>query len=374
MLLALAFAVATATPAPHQWAAAYQYVENRGGRATFNVWNPYVEQAGEFSLAQLWLLGGTNKGQQTLEAGWHVFPSLYGDNRTHLFIYDGQCYNLACGSFVQTNPAVVLGGPLECTSAVGGAQCEITLEFARSESGDWWLRVNDTPVGYYPASRFDPAGLGRSATAIEAGGEIVNASAPGQTATSMGSGRPPIEGYGRAAYARNIQYIDMGNSYREATSLSTTPPNPYQSVLVNPARDTFWGGGSIFFGGPGRQQAESTLRAASTSTSTVATPSALTIAYTIDSTLPANVIVGAELQGHAIFTDDRRAALTGGANAVVRSFEVPASLASGSYDLTVMMWRDRNGNGVIDSDDALLGTLTYPSSVTVVAPRKRASR
>src|SRR6185436_15855919 len=61
--------------APHEWAAAYSDLENRGGRATFNVWNPFVEQPGEFSLSQLWLTGGTAKGQQTLEAGWHVFPN-----------------------------------------------------------------------------------------------------------------------------------------------------------------------------------------------------------------------------------------------------------------------------------------------------------
>jgi hypothetical protein len=368
------------TASPHEWAAAYSYVENRGGRATFNVWNPFVEQPGEFSLSQLWLIGGTNKGQQTLEAGWHVFPNLYGDSRTRLFIYSsvagspGGCYNLDCGRFVQTSSAVILGAPLACTSVDGGPQCEVTLEYARSDSGDWWLRVDGAWIGYYPASLFDPAGLGRSATAVEVGGEIVNQSSQGvHTATSMGSGRPPSEGFGHAAYIRNIQYLDMGSNYRDVPSLSTTTPNGNYSVAVN--------GTSIFFGGPGRLLSETKLLSASPSTTALSAPSTLAIAFTIFATLTDNVIVGAALQptgssasAIAIAADDRKVALTAGNNTAVRSFEVPAGVIPGSYDLTATMWRDMNRNGVIDVGDQPLGTLTYPSAITVAATRKRASR
>ncbi len=372
---------------PHEWAAAYSYAVNRGGRATFNVWNPFVEQPGEFSLAQLWLLGGTNKGQQTLEAGWHVFPNLYGDHRTRLFIYSsvagspGGCYNLECGRFVQTSSAVILGAPLACTSVDGGPQCEVTLEYARSDSGDWWLRVDGAWIGYYPASLFDPAGLGRSATAIEVGGEIVNQSAQGvHTSTTMGSGRQPSEGYGHAAYIRNIQYLDLGSNYRDVASLSTTTPNGYQNVVINGARDSFWGNASIFFGGPGRVLSQTKLLSASPSTTALSAPSTVAIAFTIEATLADNVIVGAALQpagssasAVAIAADDRKVALAAGNNTAVRSFDVPAGVPPGSYDLTAAMWRDMNRNGVIDVGDQALGTLTYPSAITVAATRKRAS-
>jgi hypothetical protein len=369
----------TSSASPHEWAAAYRYTENRGGRATFNVWNPFVEQPGEFSLSQLWLLGGTNKGQQTLEAGWHVFPNLYGDHRTRLFIYSsvagtpGGCYNLECGRFVQTSSAVILGAPLACTSVDGGAQCEVALEYARSDSGDWWLRVDGAWIGYYPASLFDPAGLGRSATAIEVGGEIVNQSAQGvHTSTSMGSGRPPSDGYGHAAYIRNIQYLDMGSNYRDVASLSTTPPNGNTSVAVN--------GTTIFFGGPGRLLSETTLLSASPSSTALSAPSTLAIAFTIQATLADNVIIGAALQpagssamAVAIAADDRKVALAAGSNIAVRSFDVPAGVTPGSYDLTAAMWRDVNRNGVIDVGDQSLGTLSYPNAITVAATRKRAS-
>src|ERR1043166_227448 len=144
-LLPVLLAAATASASPHEWAVAYQDVENRGLRATFNVWNPYVEQPGEFSLSQLWPLGGA----ETLEAGWQASRTLYGDDRTHLFIYSSAagCYNLNCKGFVQTNPDVVIGGPLSCTSVEDGPQCEITLEYARSDYGDWWLKVDGVAVG-----------------------------------------------------------------------------------------------------------------------------------------------------------------------------------------------------------------------------------
>lgn len=368
---------AQSSSAPHEWAAAYSYVENRGGRAVFNVWNPFVETPGEFSLAQLWLVGATNKGQQSLEAGWHVFPSLYGDNRTRLFIYasvagvPGGCYNLDCGRFVQTSSAAILGGPLACTSTDGGAQCEVALEYARSDAGDWWLRVDGTWIGYYPAALFDPAGLGRSAAAVEAGGEIVNAAAPGtHTATSMGSGRPPSDGYGHAAYVRDIQYLDMGNNYRDVPSLGTTSPNNYPGVVVN--------GTTIFYGGPGRPRSETKLVAASPSSSALPAPSTLSIAFTIEATLADDVIVGAALQSPtsevAIAADDRRVAVTPGNNVAVRSFDVPAATAPGTYDLTANLWRDRNRNGIIDAGDEVLGTITLPGAITVAPSRRRAAR
>jgi Neprosin len=366
LLLTLFIALPAAAAAPHEWAVAYQNVEARGARAVFNVWNPYVEQPGEFSLAQLWLIAGTPKGQQTLEVGWHVFPNLYGDTKTHLFLYDGECYNLQCGHFVQTNFDVVLGGPLSCTSVDGGPQCEIALEFARADSGDWWLKVDGAWVGYYPASRFDSAGLGRNAVTIEAGGEIVNQSAGGlHTTTNMGSGRAPSDGYGHAAYVRAIQYADMSGAWHNATSLTTTTPGHYQ---------TAWIDGMFFFGGPGRVQSETTLRSASTSAATVAAPSTLTVAFTIDATLDDDVIVGAALANLGLMPDDRRVSLKSGSNAAVRSFAVPANLAAGAYDLTATLWRDRNRNGVIDNNDPILGTLTYPGAITVAPARRRASR
>lgn len=72
-------------------------------RTTINVWQPNAT-GGDFSLSQLWVLGGTGASTQTVEAGWNVFPSLYqNDARPHFFIYytadnygNTGCYNLTC--------------------------------------------------------------------------------------------------------------------------------------------------------------------------------------------------------------------------------------------------------------------------------------
>lgn len=44
-----------------------------GAKATINVWKPKIEQSNEFSLSQIWLLGG-NFGEDlnSIEAGWQV--------------------------------------------------------------------------------------------------------------------------------------------------------------------------------------------------------------------------------------------------------------------------------------------------------------
>ena len=44
-----------------------------GARATLNVWNPKIQQPNEFSLSQLWILGGSfGQDLNSIEAGWQV--------------------------------------------------------------------------------------------------------------------------------------------------------------------------------------------------------------------------------------------------------------------------------------------------------------
>ncbi|KAJ1277109.1 hypothetical protein BS78_05G269000 [Paspalum vaginatum] len=80
-----------------------------------------VEKGEDFSLTQFWIAGGSfdNNDLNTIEVGWQVYPVLYGDNSTRLFIFWTRdayettgCYNLSCSGFVQTNNQIVIGGSI----------------------------------------------------------------------------------------------------------------------------------------------------------------------------------------------------------------------------------------------------------------------
>jgi hypothetical protein len=60
-------------------------------------------------------------------------------------------------------------------------------------------------MGYYPNGLFATTGLRNEADQVNWGGEVFDAlSHPGTTATDMGSGLFPWEGFSRAAYMRNL--------------------------------------------------------------------------------------------------------------------------------------------------------------------------
>lgn len=45
-----------------------------GAKATMNVWEPKIQQSNEFSLSQIWILGGSfGQDLNSIEAGWQVF-------------------------------------------------------------------------------------------------------------------------------------------------------------------------------------------------------------------------------------------------------------------------------------------------------------
>ncbi|PIA53990.1 hypothetical protein AQUCO_00900512v1 [Aquilegia coerulea] len=70
----------------HQHAIAYVDDDKYyGAKATINVWDPKVQQSNEFSLSQIWILGGSfGEDLNSIEAGWQVSPDLYGDNYTRV--------------------------------------------------------------------------------------------------------------------------------------------------------------------------------------------------------------------------------------------------------------------------------------------------
>ncbi|CAH2063451.1 unnamed protein product, partial [Thlaspi arvense] len=94
---------------------AITYVDNgvfRGAKAQINVWKPRIQEAREFSVSQIWVVGGRfGPGLNTLEAGSH----------SDCYQKTG-CYNLLCSGFVQINKRISLGATLKPISTYNGPQ------------------------------------------------------------------------------------------------------------------------------------------------------------------------------------------------------------------------------------------------------------
>lgn len=243
----------------HQHAIAYVQGEFYGAKATMNVWDPQIQQSNEFSLSQIWLLGGSFASDlNSIEAGWQVSPDLYGDNNTRFFTYwtsDAYqatgCYNLLCSGFIQINNEIALGASISPISKYQSSQYDISiLVWKDPEQGNWWMQFgNGHVLGYWPGSLFSY--LTDSATMIQWGGEVVNSASDGQhTTTQMGSGHFPEEGFGKSSYFRNVQVVDGSNSLRAPKDIDTftEQPNCYD---VRTGKNDGWGS-YIYYGGPGR--------------------------------------------------------------------------------------------------------------------------
>ncbi|MCL7031443.1 hypothetical protein MKW94_014341 [Papaver nudicaule] len=192
----------------------YSYI---GAKGEISVWNPYIEKPNEYSTGQIWLVSGPRDGFESVEAGWMVNPTLYGDTQTRFFIYwtvDGSqktgCFDLTCTGFVQTNHDVALGSPIEPVSSEFDNQYEIAVFiFLDVNTSNWWLMLNHKEVGYWPGELF--VLLRNSAKVVQFGGEVysetIGKEGVRHTSTEMGSGAEARDKSG-AAYIHHIRIID----------------------------------------------------------------------------------------------------------------------------------------------------------------------
>ncbi|KAK9683847.1 hypothetical protein RND81_10G168800 [Saponaria officinalis] len=168
-----------------------------GAKADIKVWNPYVEHDDEYSSSRIALKTGHYKNYESIEAGWIVNPSLYGDRQTRIYAYwtaGGSnmtgCFDLLCPGFVQTSNEVAIGGVIQSIPDPGGLPWILTLYIVRDTStSNWWLQYQEnTYIGYWPAELF--GGLSMIAESVQWGGEKYSSRVghPGHTQTEMGSG------------------------------------------------------------------------------------------------------------------------------------------------------------------------------------------
>ncbi|KAG4126392.1 hypothetical protein ERO13_D10G153600v2 [Gossypium hirsutum] len=250
------------TGSGHEHAVAFEKGdEYYGAKASLNVWAPRVCNEYEFSLSQIWIISGSfGNDLNTIEAGWQVSPELYGDNNPRFFTYwttDAYratgCYNLLCSGFIQTNNKVAIGAAISPTSSYNGRQFEIGLIVWKDpKHGNWWLELGSgILVGYWPAILFSH--LRSHANMIQFGGEIMNSRSSSSglhTSTQMGSGHFAQQGFGKAAYFRNLQRVDWDNNLLPITNLRLLADHS-NCYDITQGRNNLWGT-YFYYGGPGR--------------------------------------------------------------------------------------------------------------------------
>ncbi|KAM0850825.1 hypothetical protein ACQ4PT_052822 [Festuca glaucescens] len=226
----------------HQHAIAYVEGDKYyGAKATINVWEPKIQQPNEFSLSQLWILGGSfGADLNSIEAGW----------QSDAYQATG-CYNILCSGFIQINSEIAMGASIFPISKLAGSQYDISILIWKDpKEGNWWMQFGKEYVlGYWPSFLFSY--LADSASMIEWGGEVVNSEPDGtHTSTQMGSGRFPEEGFDKSSYFKNIQVVDSTNQLKapKGMGMFTEQSNCYD---VQNGNNGDWGT-YFYYGGPGK--------------------------------------------------------------------------------------------------------------------------
>ncbi|XP_021749840.1 uncharacterized protein LOC110715562 [Chenopodium quinoa] len=190
-----------------------------------------------------------------------VFPKHYGDHRTRFFIYfttddslTTRCWDLDCNGFVQVNNKFSLGAYITQVSTIGGDLYELKIAiFQDRKTGNWWLSVMDTSIGYWPASLFP--GLPEGATSLEWGGSVYDSIGIGpHTDTNMGNGLFPDLRVNKASYVCSLQYVDESFTLQipERSNLFGGGTNPFcYNAQLLPELDPDQGL-CFLFGGPGK--------------------------------------------------------------------------------------------------------------------------
>lgn len=237
-----------------------------GTEGVINVWQPYVEWSDEFSLGQLWLSAGSGAQHQTIEAGLQIRKDSFGDWAPHIFVFyttnnyfsygdNIGGYNQDVAGWVQRSATLFPGAGITRVSTVGGTQYEVDFK-VQYELGNWWIKVNGEWMGYYPNGLFANTGMRNQADTIFWGGEVFDAADhPGTSGTDMGSGLFPWEGFGRAAYMRNlmVQVEQVGTMVPFVGPTAAERSDCYD-IKVDPTVVGSWGY-NFYWGGTGRNGA-----------------------------------------------------------------------------------------------------------------------
>ncbi|MGW2228435.1 neprosin family prolyl endopeptidase [Streptomyces formicae] len=255
-LAAPAGAVAPEAALGKRYATGEQNMPCLGGASRVNVWNPFAAASNQSTFSQQWYYAGLDGPVlQTVECGWHVDITRYGNATPHFFVFSTRRGYAAGDSFYNedgrvfqpvANPYVRPGAPL-AVSQSGGTQVEYKMGFYFTNNA-WWLYFDDHPIGCYPAAWFNNGPMATGATRAKFGGEVGTLIAQWPP---MGSGRHASAGFGQAAYQRLATVNPVSGGAVHATlSDAGSVSGPCYSLQITNNSGSDWGS-YLFFGGPG---------------------------------------------------------------------------------------------------------------------------
>ncbi|KAM3431581.1 hypothetical protein NHJ13734_007237 [Beauveria thailandica] len=251
----------------HWYSSSSQSGSSHGSSAALSMFKAYVASDDDFSLLQTAVarLNVPSIGTQTVEAGWINYPRQTANPHLFTFFttnaYEGygdyvSGWNTEYRGWVQYDAEYYPGMELAPLSEADGAQHDLQVQYLL-EGGNWWLAVGGRWAGYYPAGMFVTRGNGAASTladhadSVDWYGEVYQSEGP-LTATDMGSGYFAGEGYGKAAYIRNILITgadDGDGDYDGSEGIVVSDSNRY-SIDTHFRSGSTWGS-YFYLGGPG---------------------------------------------------------------------------------------------------------------------------
>uniref|UniRef100_A0A0D9VM19 Neprosin PEP catalytic domain-containing protein n=1 Tax=Leersia perrieri TaxID=77586 RepID=A0A0D9VM19_9ORYZ len=232
-----------------------------GTRASINVYEPKVKNDSK-DYSSSWIqIGYVPEGSNVvgIGAGSCVYPSFNRDSyaRFHISWVNEQlnksCTNHNCPGFVQVSPSIGIGGRIQPISLYKGPQYVIdVLIFKDPKTKNWWLSYgsNNTPIGYWPSSQFSYI---KEKGNFAFWGGFVQGPTASSDSPQMGSGHFASEGFGKAAFVRNILAIKDGSNMLVTPNVRRSYPR--SDDLRSYGVDGFGlndDGMHVYYGGPGK--------------------------------------------------------------------------------------------------------------------------
>ncbi|KAM3321800.1 hypothetical protein P3S67_002951 [Capsicum chacoense] len=214
------------------------------------LFNPHVEGK-QLSGCRIRIL----EGSDAVQVGWRIDPTLYGDNKTRLFIHfqtgNTHCFNTLCPGFVHVNTDLALDMPFDTLSQSGGPSWEVPMYLYRDHgTGNWWLLIGRdfASIGFWPHKIFTL--LKSYASTVQWGGVVY--SPPGVPGPPMGASLFPSGDATKDAYCRSITVSnEEGDSVGIVEAIRRTDNYFDYEILfkrIEVGSDSFTYG---LYGGPG---------------------------------------------------------------------------------------------------------------------------